>query len=112
MEDINFTENAIKKVKEMLNDKKFKHEPIKGLRIYIHGGGCSGFSYEFAFETITSKDDTIIEQDSVNFIIDPISMSYLIGSTVDYEKKLFKEQFVVNNPNASATCGCGLSFSI
>ena len=112
MEDITITEMAVKKVAELLNDETYKDDPIEGLRVYVQGGGCSGFSYGFGFEVNVTDDDSVFEKDGVKFIVDPMSMMYLVGSTIDYKTDLLQEQFVVDNPNAQTTCGCGASFSV
>jgi iron-sulfur cluster insertion protein len=104
---ITITENASTKVAELLQD-----EPeANGLRVFIQGGGCSGFQYGFAFENEINEDDFIVEQTSVKFIVDSMSMQYLQGATIDYKEDLMGASFVINNPNAQTTCGCGSSFS-
>ena len=82
------------------------------LRVYITGGGCSGFQYGFSFEEQAAEDDAAIERDGVTLLVDPMSFQYLAGSEVDYTEGLEGSRFVVNNPNAATTCGCGASFSI
>lgn len=82
------------------------------LRLYITGGGCAGFSYGFTFDEKVNDGDTIIENDGVMLVIDPMSFPYLQGSEVDYTEGLQGSRFVVNNPNASTTCGCGSSFTV
>ncbi|NQY42285.1 MAG: iron-sulfur cluster insertion protein ErpA [Legionellales bacterium] len=112
-----FTENAANKVLELIQEEQ---EQDLNLRVSISGGGCSGFQYGFAFDENINKDDYIVEtqarfddkQDLVKLLIDPISLQYLEGSQVDYEKNFQGEQFIVKNPNANTTCGCGNSFSI
>jgi len=84
----------------------------QALRVAVEGGGCSGFQYGFAFEDEAAEDDAAIEKDGVTVLIDPMSFQYLVGSEVDYTEGLEGSRFVVNNPNASTTCGCGSSFSI
>ncbi len=103
------TERAIKKVKKL---KAEEGNDTLMLRLYITGGGCSGFSYGFSFEEEKREDDTIIENDSVVLLVDALSIQYLMGSQVDYLENLQGSRFVVNNPNAVTTCGCGSSFSI
>jgi len=112
MEDIIITEAAAKKVKELLSADDFKNESIFGLRVYVQGGGCNGFNYGFVFEDSPEEQDAVFEKDGVRFLVDPMSMMYLMGSTVDYSKSLLQDQFVVDNPSAQTTCGCGSSFSI
>ena len=82
------------------------------LRVYIQGGGCSGFQYGFNFEDQAASDDTLLERDGVTVAVDPMSYQYLLGAEVDYKEDLQGARFVVNNPNATTTCGCGSSFSI
>lgn len=105
---ITITENASAKVAELLQD-----EPeANGLRVFIQGGGCSGFQYGFAFENEINEDDFILEQTSVKFIVDSASMQYLQGATIDYKEDLMGAEFVISNPNAQTTCGCGSSFGV
>ena len=82
------------------------------LRVFITGGGCSGFQYGFSFDACLNDDDTVVEHNGIRLVIDPMSLQYLTGSEVDYEEELAGSRFVVKNPNATATCGCGASFSI
>jgi iron-sulfur cluster insertion protein len=82
------------------------------LRVFITGGGCSGFQYGFTFDELLADDDTVIEKEGVTVLVDPMSFQYLAGSVVDYTEGLEGSRFVINNPNATATCGCGSSFSI
>jgi iron-sulfur cluster insertion protein len=82
------------------------------LRVFITGGGCAGFQYGFTFDELIADDDTIIKKDGVSLLIDPLSLPYLKGATVDYQEDLEGSRFVVNNPNATTSCGCGSSFSI
>jgi len=106
---VKFTENAIKKIKHLISiEKNFNLK----LRIYINGGGCSGFQYQFVFDTLTNEDDIIITQSDVSLVIDPISLQYLYGGQIDYLENLEGSKFIVSNPNAKNTCGCGSSFSI
>ncbi len=81
------------------------------LRVYIQGGGCSGFQYGFNFEETQQDDDTLVEEQGVILLIDPLSLQYLAEVEIDYQESLDGEQFIVNNPNAVTTCGCGSSFS-
>ncbi|QCI24862.1 iron-sulfur cluster insertion protein ErpA [Buchnera aphidicola (Rhopalosiphum padi)] len=106
---IEFTNSAAKKIKNIIEEKKNKN--LK-LRIYIIGGGCSGFQYQFIFDEKTNKDDILIEKLNISLVIDPISLQYLYGGTIDYLENLEGSKFIVSNPNAKSTCGCGLSFSI
>jgi iron-sulfur cluster insertion protein len=82
------------------------------LRVFITGGGCSGFSYGFTFDEEVAEDDAVVERDGVSMLVDSLSYQYLIGSHVDYQESLQGSQFVVANPNATATCGCGNSFAV
>ncbi|TDR23426.1 iron-sulfur cluster insertion protein ErpA [Marinicella litoralis] len=91
-------------LEEMNPDLKF--------RVYIIGGGCSGFQYGFAFEEDITDGDMVLEQNGVQMMVDPMSFPYLMGSTVDYLEDLQGSRFLVSNPNAKSTCGCGSSFSI
>tara|TARA_B100000073_G_C23742195_1_gene574052 strand:- start:23 stop:349 length:327 start_codon:yes stop_codon:yes gene_type:complete len=105
---IELTKNAIKKIQELLKSEK---DNMK-LRVYITGGGCSGFEYGFTLDDKENPDDIIFEEKNAPTIIDPLSMQYLVGSTIDYIEGLEGSRFVLNNPNATTTCGCGSSFSI
>jgi iron-sulfur cluster insertion protein len=87
------------------------NEALK-LRVYITGGGCSGFQYGFTFDENINEGDTVVEKDGVTFLVDPMSYQYLVGAELDYKEDLQGAQFVIRNPNASTTCGCGSSFSI
>jgi iron-sulfur cluster insertion protein len=82
------------------------------LRVFVTGGGCSGFQYGFTFEEDSAEDDTLVSRDGVTVLVDSLSFQYLAGSTVDYEVGLMGSRFLITNPNASTTCGCGASFSI
>jgi iron-sulfur cluster insertion protein len=103
------TENAVAKVKSLVMEED---NPALKLRVYVTGGGCSGFQYGFSFEDEAAEDDTLIEKDGVVALLDPLSYQYLAGSEVDYKEGLEGSRFVINNPNAATTCGCGSSFSI
>ncbi|MEE4245905.1 MAG: iron-sulfur cluster insertion protein ErpA [Kangiellaceae bacterium] len=103
------TDSASRKAKELLDDEDNSQ---LHLRVYVTGGGCSGFQYGFKFDDNISDEDTRIEKDGMCLLVDPLSIQYLAGSTVDYIDGLEAARFVVNNPNATATCGCGASFSI
>lgn len=104
-----FTDAAATKVRNLLEEEG---NPDLKLRVYVTGGGCSGFQYGFSFDEEQAEDDTVITNQSVNLLVDPMSYQYLVGATVDYTEGLKGAQFVVNNPNAETTCGCGSSFSI
>jgi iron-sulfur cluster insertion protein len=103
-----FTDNAANKVKELINEEG--NEELK-LRVFVTGGGCSGFQYGFTFDEETSEDDTAMQKNGVTLLIDPMSYQYLIGAEIDYQENLEGSQFVIKNPNATSTCGCGSSFS-
>ena len=104
-----FTDAAASKVGELLREEE---NPALKLRVFIQGGGCSGFQYGFSFEEQAAEDDAAIERDGVTLLVDPMSFQYLAGSEVDYTEGLEGSRFIVNNPNAVTTCGCGASFSI
>lgn len=106
---IDITESAIKRLSTLLKDEEDKNTK---LRIYITGGGCSGFQYGFTFDSNKSDDDLIIEKESISIVVDPMSMQYLIGSVLDFQEGLEGSRFVIKNPNAKTTCGCGSSFGI
>ena len=104
-----FTDNAARRVKVLVADEESKD--IK-LRVYVTGGGCSGFQYGFTFDDQVAEDDTVVAKEGVAMIVDALSYQYLVGAEVDYEEGLQGSRFLVKNPNAKATCGCGSSFSI
>jgi len=104
-----FTEAAANKVKALVEEEK---NPDLKLRVSVDGGGCSGFQYGFAFDENVNDDDTVIEKNGATMLVDLTSMQYLNGSEVDYLEGLEGARFVVNNPNAKSTCGCGSSFSV
>ena len=106
---IQFSTGAANKVRTLLEDEG--NTTLK-LRVFITGGGCSGFSYGFTFDEDVADDDTLIERDGVTALVDPMSYQYLAGSEIDYLEDLQGSRFVVTNPNAATTCGCGNSFSI
>lgn len=106
---LTFTDAAARKVKSLIEGED---NPNLRLRVYITGGGCSGFQYGFTFDDQVNDGDLTIENQNVGLVVDPMSLQYLIGGTVDYTEGLDGSRFVVINPNASSTCGCGSSFSI
>mgnify|MGYP004722412943 FL=1 len=106
---LEFTEAAAKKVKVLIADED---NPELKLRVYITGGGCSGFQYGFTFDDQINDGDMTIEKQGVALVVDPMSLQYLVGGAVDYTEGLEGSRFVVTNPNATSTCGCGSSFSI
>jgi iron-sulfur cluster insertion protein len=104
-----FTDAAATKVSELLRDED---NPDLKLRVYISGGGCSGFQYGFTFdETLEDGDSQIVNQ-GVTLVVDPMSVQYLMGAEIDYQEDLAGAQFVIRNPNATTTCGCGSSFTV
>lgn len=107
--DIKLTESAARKVQELVLEEQ---NPALKLRVYISGGGCSGFQYGFTFDEQTNEDDIQVRRDGVTLLVDPLSYQYLTGAEVDYSESLQGAQFVIRNPNAATTCGCGSSFSI
>jgi iron-sulfur cluster insertion protein len=106
---LQLTANAVAKVKSLVEEED--NAELK-LRVYVTGGGCSGFQYGFSFEDAAAEDDTRVEKDGVTVLVDPMSFQYLVGSEVDYKEGLEGSRFVINNPNAASTCGCGSSFSV
>ncbi len=108
-EAIKFTDNAAAKVSELIAEEG--NDDLK-LRVYVSGGGCSGFQYGFTFDEESNEDDTLIEKNGVTVLIDAMSIDYLRGAEIDYKEDVSGSQFVIRNPNASTTCGCGSSFSV
>ena len=106
---LEFTDAAANKVKSLIADED---NPNLKLRVYITGGGCSGFQYGFTFDDQVNEGDMTIEKQGVGLVVDPMSLQYLVGGSVDYTEGLEGSRFIVNNPNAKSTCGCGSSFSI
>jgi iron-sulfur cluster insertion protein len=104
-----FTDSAASKVAELVAEEG---NPELKLRVFVQGGGCSGFQYGFTFDEITNEDDTPMHKNGVTLLIDAMSLQYLIGAEIDYKDDLEGAQFVIRNPNASTTCGCGSSFSV
>lgn len=103
------TDRAIARVKRLVAEEA--NQALK-LRVFVTGGGCSGFSYGFTFDDIVAEDDTLVEKDGVTALVDPMSFQYLVGAEVDYQEGLEGSRFIINNPNAETTCGCGASFSV
>lgn len=104
-----FTDNAADKVKQLIDEEGNYN---LNLRVFVSGGGCSGFQYGFTFDESINEDDTIVEKNGVKLLIDPMSFQYLIGAEIDYQENLQGAQFVIKNPGAASTCGCGSSFSV
>ncbi|OGS88262.1 MAG: iron-sulfur cluster insertion protein ErpA [Gallionellales bacterium GWA2_59_43] len=103
-----FTDSAANKVKQLIEEEG--NAELK-LRVFVSGGGCSGFQYGFTFDEVTNDDDTVMSKNGVQLLIDPMSFQYLVGAEIDYTEGLEGSQFVIKNPNATTTCGCGSSFS-
>jgi iron-sulfur cluster insertion protein len=106
---IEFSDAAARKVKSLVEEEE---NPNLKLRVYVTGGGCSGFQYGFTFDEKVNDGDTTIDKDQVTLVIDPMSLQYLVGGEVDYTEGLEGSRFLVNNPNATTTCGCGSSFTV
>ena len=106
---LGFTPAAAAKVRELVSEEG--NEALK-LRVYIQGGGCSGFQYGFEFDENQGEDDLAIVTDGITLLVDPLSLQYLMGAEVDYAESLHGAQFVIRNPNAKTTCGCGSSFTV
>ena len=109
VEPLLFTQAAAHKVRELIAEE---NNPNLKLRVYISGGGCSGFQYGFTFDEQRAEDDLALVKDGVMLIVDPLSLQYLMGAEIDYTENLHGAQFVIRNPNAKSTCGCGSSFSV
>ena len=106
---LQFTSAAASKVRELIAEEG--NDALK-LRVYIQGGGCSGFQYGFEFDEQQAEDDLAVQTDGVTLLVDPLSLQYLMGAEVDYTESLHGAQFVIRNPNAKTTCGCGSSFTV
>jgi len=104
-----FTDSAAEKVRQLIEEEG--NDNLK-LRVFVQGGGCSGFQYGFTFDEEVSDDDTSMQKNGVTLLIDAMSYQYLVGAEIDYKDGLEGAQFVIKNPNASTTCGCGSSFSV
>ena len=103
-----FSDSAATKVKQLIDEEG---NPDLKLRVFVQGGGCSGFQYGFTFDEVANDDDTTLVKGGVTLLIDPMSYQYLVGAEIDYQEGLEGAQFVIKNPNATTTCGCGSSFS-
>lgn len=106
---LELTDAAIEKVKSLMAEED--NANLK-LRVFVQGGGCAGFQYGFTFEEEKNEDDSVIAKDGVELLVDPISYQYLVGASIDFKEDLTGAQFVIHNPNAVTTCGCGSSFSV
>jgi len=104
-----FTDSAAAKVAELIAEEG---NPDLKLRVFVQGGGCSGFQYGFTFDEVVNEDDTTMTKNGVSLLIDAMSYQYLVGAEIDYKEDLQGAQFVIRNPNATTTCGCGSSFSV
>jgi len=104
-----FTDAAAHKVRELISEE---NNPNLKLRVYISGGGCSGFQYGFTFDETSADDDLAVSRHGVTLVVDPLSLQYLMGAEIDYSESLHGAQFVIRNPNAKTTCGCGSSFTV
>ena len=104
-----FTDSAAEKVRELVLEEG---NPELKLRVFVQGGGCSGFQYGFTFDEAVNDDDTQMAKNGVTLLIDAMSLQYLVGAEIDYKEDLQGAQFVIKNPNATTTCGCGSSFSV
>jgi iron-sulfur cluster insertion protein len=104
-----FSAAAAHKVRELIAEE---NNPDLKLRVYISGGGCSGFQYGFTFDEQRADDDLAVTKDGVTLVVDPLSLQYLMGAEIDYAESLHGAQFVIRNPNAKSTCGCGSSFTV
>jgi iron-sulfur cluster insertion protein len=105
---LNFTDSAASKVKQLIDEEG---NPELKLRVFVSGGGCSGFQYGFTFDESVEDGDTQLANQGVTLLVDPLSFQYLVGAEIDYREDLEGAQFVIRNPNAKTTCGCGSSFS-
>lgn len=106
---LEFTDRAAAKVAELLSEE---NNPALKLRVFISGGGCSGFQYGFTFDDREEDGDTVVKNGGVALLVDPMSVQYLMGADIDFKEDLQGAAFVIRNPNASTTCGCGSSFSV
>ena len=104
-----FSNSAAMKVRQLIDEEGDQNLM---LRVFVSGGGCSGFQYGFTFDQNETEGDTIVENQGVKLLVDPMSVQYLMGAEIDYTEGLEGSQFVIHNPNATTTCGCGSSFSV
>lgn len=108
-DEVVFTDAAANKVRALLDEEE---DGSQKLRVFVTGGGCSGFQYGFKFDTAVESDDTVVVKNGVTLLVDAMSVQYLAGAEIDYRESVEGAQFVIRNPNASTTCGCGNSFSV
>jgi iron-sulfur cluster insertion protein len=106
---VSLSDSAVKRIASLISQEG---DASLMLRLSVSGGGCSGFQYGFTFDEVTNDDDTAMVKDGVTLLIDPMSYQYLVGAEIDYQEGLEGAQFVIKNPNATTTCGCGSSFSV
>jgi iron-sulfur cluster insertion protein len=106
---LTITDNAIEKIRDILAEE---NNPKIKLRVFVQGGGCSGFSYGFTLDEEINEDDFVVNRDELEILVDSMSAQYMQGATIEYKEELMGSQFVIQNPNASSTCGCGSSFSV
>jgi iron-sulfur cluster insertion protein len=109
IDQVSISESAIAKITDLLAEE---NNPNLKLRTFVQGGGCSGFQYGFIFDEVQNEDDFIIERPNLRVLIDAMSMQYMLGATIDYKEEIMGSSFVITNPNAQSTCGCGSSFSV
>lgn len=109
MEPIILTESCVVKLADLLAEE---NNPNLKLRVFVNGGGCSGFTYGFTFDEEQNEDDFLVEKENVKVLVDEMSYQYLVGATIDYIESIHGNQFSIKNPNATTTCGCGSSFSV
>lgn len=107
--NITITDTAVEKIREVIAEE---NNPSLMLRMFVQGGGCSGFQYGFTLDEVQAEDDFIIEKNGIKILVDSMSYQYIDGASLDYKDELYGSQFVISNPNASSTCGCGSSFSV
>lgn len=105
---LRISDAALERVRELIREEG---KPALKLRVFIEGGGCSGFQYGFSFDEARADDDFVLDRGGIELLVDPLSMQYLEGAEVDYVEELSGAQFVIHNPNAKTTCGCGSSFT-
>jgi iron-sulfur cluster insertion protein len=106
---LTITDNAVEKIRDILAEE---NNPKIKLRVFVQGGGCSGFSYGFTLDEEMNGDDFVVNRDELEILVDSMSAQYMQGATIEYKEELMGSQFVIQNPNASSTCGCGSSFSV
>jgi iron-sulfur cluster insertion protein len=109
MDQIEITNSAVEKIADLIAEEG---NPNLKIRAFVQGGGCAGFQYGFTFDEVQNEDDFVVQKDSVTLLIDSVSMQYLVGATINYKQDLMGSSFVITNPNAETSCGCGNSFSV